>query len=102
MARKNKTYYSQSNKERLKWLWEHNLIHPKVQKEIEKVVQEEFYFSPDIIDRIKQDEIVWEIVKVFRSHTKEFVSAILKRQEFVPKSLIKDFHILETKLERIK
>ena len=60
MARKNKTYYSQSNKERLKWLWEYNLIHPKVQKEIEKVVQEEFYFSPDIIDRIKQDEIVWE------------------------------------------
>ena len=60
LPRKNKSYYSQSNKERLKWLWEHNLIHPKVMKEIEKVVQEEFYFSPDIIDSIKQDELVWK------------------------------------------
>ena len=59
LPRKNKTYYSQSNKERLKWLWEHNMIHPKVMKDIEGVVKEEFHFSPDIIYRIKQDETAW-------------------------------------------
>lgn len=44
LPRKNKTYYSQSNKERLKWLWEHNLIHPTVKNEVEWVVQEVFSF----------------------------------------------------------
>jgi hypothetical protein len=29
-------------------------------KDIEEVVKEEFHFSPDIIDIIKQDEIAWE------------------------------------------
>ena len=60
LPRKNKAYYSQSNKERLKWLWANNLIHSKVIKDIEEVVREEFHFPPDIIDRIKQDEIVWK------------------------------------------
>ncbi|MCC8145235.1 MAG: YdeI/OmpD-associated family protein [Bacteroidales bacterium] len=60
LPRKNKTYYSQPNKERLKWLWEHNLIHPKIKKEVETVVLEKFHFPKDIIERIKQDKIVWE------------------------------------------
>ncbi|MDR2011108.1 MAG: YdeI/OmpD-associated family protein [Bacteroidales bacterium] len=60
LPRKNKTYYSQSNKERLKWLWENNLIHSKIRKEVEWVVQEAFSFPQDIIDRLKQDKVVWE------------------------------------------
>lgn len=60
LPRKNKAYYSQSNKERLKWLWERNLIHPKVKKDVEEVVHEEFLFPQDIITRIKQDEIAWK------------------------------------------
>lgn len=59
LPRKNKTYYSQPNKERLKWLLEHNLIHPKVKKDVEKILQEKFHFPQDIIDRLKQDETVW-------------------------------------------
>ncbi len=59
LPRKNKTYYSQPNKERLKWLLEHDLIHPKVKKDVEKILQEKFHFPQDIIDRLKQDETVW-------------------------------------------
>lgn len=65
LPRKNKGYYSQSNRERLKWLWEHGLIHPKVMKEIEWVVKEEFIFPPDIIARLKADKAVWENYRLF-------------------------------------
>ena len=60
LPRKNKTYYSQSNRERLKWLWERNLIHPKVMQDVAQVVQEAFHFPADIIDRLMQDETVWK------------------------------------------
>ncbi|WP_455640022.1 YdeI/OmpD-associated family protein [Parabacteroides sp.] len=65
LPRKNKTYYSQANKERLKWLWIHDLIHPRIKKEVETVVQEEFCFPQDIIERIKQDKIAWENYQKF-------------------------------------
>jgi len=91
LPRKNKTYYSQSNKERLKWLWAHHLIHPQIIKDIEKVVQEEFYFSPDIIDRVKQDEIVWKNYQGFSESYKRirigYIEAARKRAEEFEKRL---------------
>jgi uncharacterized protein YdeI (YjbR/CyaY-like superfamily) len=57
--RKNKNYYSQANKERIKWLWKKDLIHPSIKNELEKVVNEVFVFPEDIINRIKQDELSW-------------------------------------------
>ncbi|WP_295936870.1 YdeI/OmpD-associated family protein [uncultured Alistipes sp.] len=57
--RKNKKYYSQANRVRLKWLWENDLIHPKVKKEVKDVVREKFVFPPDIIARLKADREVW-------------------------------------------
>ena len=60
LQRKNKNYYSQSNKERLKWLWKNDLIHPKIRKDVESVVHEVFCFPPDIIERLKQEKTVWE------------------------------------------
>jgi len=55
-----KSSYSQANKERLKWLLEHKMIHPKLTDEVQKIVAEPFRFPKDIIDKIKADEIVWE------------------------------------------
>ena len=92
LPRKNKTYYSQSNKERLKWLWAHNLIHSKVKKDVEKIVQEEFYFAADIIDRIKQDEIVWENYQNFSESYKRirvgYIEAARIRSEEFEKRLL--------------
>lgn len=65
LPRKNKTYYSQANKERLKWLWEHNLIYPTVKKDVEAILQEKFHFPQDIIDKLEQDEIVWKNYQIF-------------------------------------
>lgn len=55
-----KSTYSQANKERLRWLWENKMIHPKFEDKIQKVLAEPFIFSPDIMDKLKEDETVWE------------------------------------------
>lgn len=60
LPRKNKAYYSQPNRERLKWLWEQDLVHATVKDEVERIVREEFIFPPDILDRIRRDEIAWK------------------------------------------
>ncbi|MDR2039543.1 MAG: YdeI/OmpD-associated family protein [Bacteroidales bacterium] len=91
LPRKNKTYYSQPNKERLKWLWEHNLICPKVKKDVEKMLQEKFHFPQDIIDKLKKDKIVWENYQNFSESYKRirvaYIEAARKRPEEFEKRL---------------
>ncbi|MDR2982594.1 MAG: YdeI/OmpD-associated family protein [Puniceicoccales bacterium] len=65
MPRKNKTYYSQSNRERLKWLWEQDMIHPDIRGDVEKIVQEKFNFSDDVLQRIKNDKVAWKNYQQF-------------------------------------
>jgi uncharacterized protein YdeI (YjbR/CyaY-like superfamily) len=57
--------YSQQNKERLKWLAEHDLIHPSIRASIKPVLQEEFEFPPDILAKIKENEIAWKNFQQF-------------------------------------
>ncbi|MBQ9827303.1 MAG: YdeI/OmpD-associated family protein [Lachnospiraceae bacterium] len=52
--------YSQPNIERLIWLDERGLIHPKVRESVLPVIQKPFVFPEDIIGALKQDETVWE------------------------------------------
>lgn len=91
MPRKNKTYYSQPNRERLKWLWERNLIHPTVKNDVERIVQEEFTFPQDIIDRIKQDEVAWENYQKYSEPYKRirvgYIEAARKHHEEFEKRL---------------
>jgi len=54
-----KSTYSQSNKERLRWLVGEGLIHAPLMEDISKVLSEEFIYPPDIIDALKEDEEVW-------------------------------------------
>jgi uncharacterized protein YdeI (YjbR/CyaY-like superfamily) len=60
-----KSAYSQSNKERLNWLLEHKMIHPKFEDKIRKVLSAPFVFPNDIIDRLKEDETVWKNYQQF-------------------------------------
>ncbi|MCD8193289.1 MAG: YdeI/OmpD-associated family protein [Tannerellaceae bacterium] len=91
LPRKNKTYYSQPNKERLKWLWEQGLIHPKVKNEVERIIQEEFTFPHDIIERIKQDTLAWENYQNYSASYKRiriaYIEAAQKRHEEFEKRL---------------
>jgi len=56
--RKNSTF-SQPNIERLKWLNENNLIHDSIRKDVLKIIQQEFIFPKDIIEKLKSDTTVW-------------------------------------------
>ena len=57
--------YSQPNIERLKWLDERGLIHPKVREEVEEILQAGFVFPEDILSALKKDRIVWENYTAF-------------------------------------
>jgi uncharacterized protein YdeI (YjbR/CyaY-like superfamily) len=91
LPRKNKNYYSQANKERLKWLWEHNLIHPKLKQEVEPVVNEVFQFAPDIIERLQDNATVWKNYQHFSESYKRirvgYIEAARTRPEEFEKRL---------------
>lgn len=52
--------YSQPNIERLKWLLEHNLVHPAMVEEMKKIACKEFVFPDDILAAVKSDATVWK------------------------------------------
>ncbi len=83
--------YSQSNKERLKWLLANGMIHPVFEKKIQTVLSEPFVFPADIIDRLKEDETVWENYRQFPETYKRiriaYVEAARKRPEEFEKRL---------------
>ena len=89
--RKNKSDYSQANKERLKWLAERNMIHPIIEKTIKGIINEEYVFPSDILDIIKRDSIAWENYKKFSDSYKRiriaYIDSARKRQEEFNKRL---------------
>lgn len=58
--RREKTSFSQPNIERLKWLYENDLIHKSIRNDVLKLVQQEFIFPEDIMEQLKHDMTVWE------------------------------------------
>ncbi len=58
--RRPRSTYSQSNKERLAWLLDRGMIHPKFEAGIRTLLSEPFVFPQDIIDRLMEDPAVWE------------------------------------------
>ena len=57
--RRKNSPYSQLNIERLIYLNSEGLIHPSIQKTINKVIKKKFVFPKDIISRLKKDKEVW-------------------------------------------
>jgi uncharacterized protein YdeI (YjbR/CyaY-like superfamily) len=57
--RKTDSEYSQSNKERLKWLIREEKVHPSIKESVEKVIKKEFVFPSDIMQAIQQNEKAW-------------------------------------------
>lgn len=58
--RRKNSSFSQPNIERLKWLFDNNLIYDAVKNDVLEVIQQEFNFPDDIIRQLKSDKTVWE------------------------------------------
>jgi len=89
--RKPRSTYSQANKERLKWLLENKMIHPKFENKIRTLLSEPFMFPNDIIGRLKEDKTVWKNYQQFSDSYKRiriaYIDAARKRPEEFEKRL---------------
>jgi uncharacterized protein YdeI (YjbR/CyaY-like superfamily) len=83
--RRKNSSYSQSNIERLKWLFENDMIHDSVKNEILEIIQHEFVFPDDIMKQLKSDKIVWENFQNFSDPYKRiriaYIDVARKRPE---------------------
>ena len=86
-----KSTYSQANKERLKWLLENKMIHPKFEDKIRTILSDPFIFPDDIIDRLKADKTAWKNYQHFSAPYKRiriaYIEAARKRPEEFEKRL---------------
>lgn len=77
--------YSRMNIERLIWLDERAMIHPKIRNEILPLVHTPFEFPQDIISAIRQDEDAWKHYQQFSKPYKRiriaYIEAARKRPE---------------------
>ncbi len=89
--RRKKSSFSQPNIERLKWLFENNLIHDSIRSDVLKIIEQEFIFPTDIIKELKSERIVWENYKVFSERYKRiriaYIESARKRPEEFKKRL---------------
>ena len=83
--------YSRLNIERLINLNEQGMIHPKLQKEIKKIISVRFVFPKDIINEIKKDKIAWQNYQAFTDSYKRiriaYIDAARNRPEEFKKRL---------------
>ena len=87
--RRPKSPYSQANKERLKWLLENRMIHPKFEDKIQTVLSEPFLFPSDIIDKLKADKTVWKNYQQFSDSYKRIRIAYIDAARIRPEEFEK-------------
>ncbi len=89
--RKKGSSYSQPNIERLIWLEERSMIHPKIRESVLPVIEAPFNFPADIISALKEDGEVWKNYKQFTEPYKRirvaYIEAARKRPEEFEKRL---------------
>ena len=84
-----KSTYSQANKERLKWLLENKMIHPGFEDKIQTVLSEPFIFPNDIIDKLKENKIVWTNYQQFSDSYKRIRIAYIEAARTRPEEFEK-------------
>jgi uncharacterized protein YdeI (YjbR/CyaY-like superfamily) len=86
-----KSSYSQSNKERLRWLANEGLIHPAVVKNISLLLSGTFVHPEDILEAIRKDEIAWTYFQQFSNSYKRiriaYIDAARERPDEFTKRL---------------
>ena len=83
--------YSQPNIERLRWLDERGLIHPKVRDAVLPVIRAPFVFPPDLLEALRQDAEAWKNYQAFSEPYKRiriaYIDAARNRPEEFQKRL---------------
>ena len=83
--------YSQPNIERLIWLDERGLIHPKIREQILPVIRTPFVFPEDVLAALQEDETVWANYQTFSEPYKRirvaYIDAARKRPDEFRKRL---------------
>lgn len=83
--------YSQPNIERLIWLEERGMIHPKVRESVLPIIKAPFVFPQDILEELRQDEKVWKHYQAFSESYKRiriaYIDAARDRPEEFQKRL---------------
>lgn len=83
--------YSRPNIERLIWLEERGMIHPKVREGVLPIINEPFVFPEDIMKEIKKDPVVYENYRHFSPSYQRirvaYIDAARKRPEEFQKRL---------------
>jgi len=89
--RKDFSYYSRPNIERLIWLDRQGMIHPRVRPMVASLIEEEYVFPEDILNIIREDEPAWENYQKFSEPYKRiriaYIDAARKRPEEFGKRL---------------
>lgn len=97
-----KSSYSQTNKERLRWLQKENLLHPSMKEIAVKVLKDKYVFPRDIINSIKTDKAAWEnyqnLSPAYKRIRIAYIETARKRPEEFKKRL-KNF-IIKTKVNK--
>jgi len=87
----------------LKWLFEKNLIHNSIKKEVLKIIQQKFVFPEDIIKKLEADKVVWENYKAFSEPYKRiriaYIDSARKRSDEFDKRL--NYFIKKTKANHL-
>jgi len=90
-VRREKSGYSQPNRERIKWLLERGMIHPSIIDKVKEVLKEEFVFPQDILNELKKDEEVWQNYQKFSNSYKRiriaYIETARKREEIFQQRL---------------
>ncbi|WP_010663089.1 YdeI/OmpD-associated family protein [Marinilabilia salmonicolor] len=90
--RRKNSSFSQPNVERLKWLFENNLIHNSLKDEVKEVIQKEFSFPEDIIRELKSENDVWENFQNFSEPYKRIRIAYIESARKRPEEFKKRLH----------
>jgi uncharacterized protein YdeI (YjbR/CyaY-like superfamily) len=89
--RNSRSTYSQQNKERIKWLVEHDLIHSSILEKAKQIASEKYIFPKDIIEAIKKNKIAWKNYTIFSESYKRirvaYIDSARKRPEEFQKRL---------------
>lgn len=89
--RRKNSSFSQPNIERLKWLFENNLIHNSIKNEVVEIIQQEFVFPEDVIKRLKSDNAIWGNYQNFSNSYKRirvaYINSARKRPDEFEKRL---------------
>ena len=84
--------YSRLNIERLNNLYNQGMIHPKLEKEVKKIISVPFVFPKDIINAIKKDKVAWKNYQNFTDSYKRirvaYIDSARNRPEEFDKRLI--------------